>query len=375
MVCKLGRSAHSTSELKQLLNRLLFLHVNKHPLDRSFSGVFRALDEFGRAKGYSISDGNGARKFVEEIGAWLCAHQKDPKMIHGFRIQGMFAYVAAALGHCEIITEEDSGEFYSSLEHLKRPDFRLLTIGNAEFFVEVKNFKQPKPFKEFRLKRKYAEQILAYAEAFKKPLYFAIYWASWRVWTLNPLSCFSEGSNGFVLRLEDAVKSNHMNVLGDALIGIPKSLVLRFFTNPTEPRTEGVDGTTPFTISRVEYHTGGRMITDPTEQKLAWFFLQFGHWDELTHPAEIKDGELVSFDFAPTRYGGNPEQEFQLIGSLSTMISLQYNRFTVDDGAVNRLIPNIVPEKLGVRIASDYKGEVLKLWRFSLVPPRDEMKA
>lgn len=349
--------------------------MNKHPFDRSFAGVFRAFDEFGRAKGYAINDENGARKFLEEIGASLSHHQKDPRMIHGFRIQGMFAYVAAALGYCQIINEEDSGEFYSTLEHLKKPDFRILTVDHAELFVEVKNFKQPKPFKAFRLKRSYAEQIQGYAQTFKKPLYFAIYWASWRVWTLNPLSCFSVDSHDFALHFADAVKSNHMNVLGDALIGIPKPLVLRFFTDRTQPRTVEADGTTPFTISRVEHHCGGRMITEVTEQKLAWFFLQFGLWDELTQPAQIENGELISFDLAPTRRDGNPEQEFQLIGSLSTMVSLQYNQFTVEDGAINRLIPNVIPGKLGVRIPPDYEGEVLKLWRFNLVPDRNEGKA
>jgi hypothetical protein len=48
------------------------------------------------------------------------------------------------------------------------------------------------------------------------------------------------------------------------------------------------------------------------------------------------------------------------------MISRQFNFLTVDDSDVLRLSPQVDPEKLGVLIPKDHKGEVLGIWRFYL---------
>lgn len=51
---------------------------------------------------------------------------QDPAAINGLRVQAMFAAVAASLGECLQITEEDSGLFISDDKNLRRPDFLLL---------------------------------------------------------------------------------------------------------------------------------------------------------------------------------------------------------------------------------------------------------
>jgi hypothetical protein len=78
----------------------------------------------------------------------------------------MFAYFAAALGGCKVITEEDSGEFFVSAPDLKRPDFRFVANDGHEYLIEVKNFNPAEPCTDFSLKADYAQSLQRYAEAF-----------------------------------------------------------------------------------------------------------------------------------------------------------------------------------------------------------------
>ena len=58
------------------------------------------FDEFAREKGISILHREGGSQFIEQITAALQAHSETPTVVHGFRIQTMFAYITAALGGC-----------------------------------------------------------------------------------------------------------------------------------------------------------------------------------------------------------------------------------------------------------------------------------
>ena len=117
----------------------------------------------------------------------------------------------------------------------------------------------------------------------------------------------------------------------------------------------------------------GKEIKESVEQDLAWFFMMQGRWVETGSPADVKDGDLISFDiqFGP-EMDDHPDEEFTSIGWLSQMISRQYRSLTASDGAVSLLSPNEAPEDLGVLIPTDYKGTVLHLWRFSLQPSYDD---
>jgi hypothetical protein len=64
----------------------------------------------------------------------------------------MFMYVAASLGECAVITEQDKGDFYASDATMKHPDFRVMTHSGQEFFIEVKNFSPHNPWRPYKLK-------------------------------------------------------------------------------------------------------------------------------------------------------------------------------------------------------------------------------
>jgi len=323
------------------------------------------FDEFAREKGIAISNQDGGGQFIEQLAVALKTHRETPTVVHGFRIQTMFAYVAAALGGCRIITEEDAGDLFVESPNFKRPDFRMLTTAGREIFVEVKNFdQQEEPMADFVLKSDYLISIQRYASAFQKPLFFAIYWRRWQIWTLTPVDCFKQIGDKSSLNLLNALKKDEMALLGDCRIGISKPLVMRFHADSTKLRSIDSSGKAQFTIGNVSFHAGGKEIANEFEQKLAWFFLNYGTWQHLELPAKIENNELIYFDVTGVCDDPNPEQEFLIIGSLSQMISRQFNSLTVGDGEILRLSPQVDPEKLGVLIPKEHKGEALGIWRF-----------
>ena len=57
---------------------------------------------------------------------------------------------------------------------------------------------------------------------------------------------------------------------------------------------------------------------------MAWFFLLYGHWDFSEEPVEIREGEVVYFEFLAEKGKGEPDLGFAAVGYLSQMISMQY---------------------------------------------------
>jgi len=94
--------------------------MKHHRPDSKHFGLLRDLDAFRHAAQEGTSSTHDA--FISELKTALCEHENHPARIHGFRTQTMFAYVAAALGQCELICEEDAGDFYSRRNGIRRPD-------------------------------------------------------------------------------------------------------------------------------------------------------------------------------------------------------------------------------------------------------------
>lgn len=334
--------------------------------------LFRLLDEFATLKGLPLEDGQSLDSFIEEVKQTLFLRKNEPTVVHGLRIQSMFAYVAVALGNCALIKEEDTGLFFSAEESLQRPDFKITTNLNEKFFVEVKNF-SPKKFTDpFKVKASYLIKLKNYASKFSQDLKFAIYWHRMSIWTLVGAEFFDKEEDVYVLSFEAALKRNEMSILGDCMIGVVPPLSLRFYTDPKKSRTVESDGLFSCTIERVALVIEEKEITDPVEQSLAKFFMFYGNWGCIERPANIQMDTVLWLEIQANRSieeeSEEPEQEFFNIGWLSHMISRQYNELTTKDGKVHNLTPQKQPHDLGVIIPKDYKGEVLRIWRFYLRP-------
>ncbi len=72
--------------------------------------LMRIIDDYARSRGLDIRDQANQEAFLADLGKQIESNRTNDILAHGLRIQTMFAYVAAALGACRVIKEEDAGE-------------------------------------------------------------------------------------------------------------------------------------------------------------------------------------------------------------------------------------------------------------------------
>ena len=330
--------------------------------------LLRIVDTYARRRELDIRDGLNHELLLGELGRSLEENRNNDILIYGTRVAMMFAYVAAVLGMCRLIKEEDAGELFTDLE-IQVPDFRIVTSESHEILVEVKNFHSRDSLFEYKILRSYLDGLKLYASLFGCELFVAIFWSRPKIWTLVAPSDFDVRGDECVISLIDALKSNQMSMLGDWTIGTVPSLSLRIKTDPSKPRKIDSEGQVKVTIEGMELYCGDTLLEDSTEQQIAWFLMNYGDWPGEEIEPEIIAGELISFGFrvAPAERA-NPHQRFEIVGSLSQMISREFNAMTAPDGKVKLVSPASDPDTLGVVIPSKYKGNALPIWRFLIEP-------
>jgi hypothetical protein len=342
--------------------------MKRHDTDHPQAELLRVLDNFARGRNLSIADESTQTELLDELSKALKENRSNPIRLHGFRVQSMFAYVAAALGHSTIISEEDSGIFFDGVGGLRQPDFRIVVLDGTKFLVEVKNFHEKNSHKPYIFKKPYLDAICLYAEEMGIPLKFAIYWSRWSIWTLVDSSRLDRSSLRTELPLTVAVKLNEMNILGDSMVGTKPPLALRLHADPTKPRLVSKSGEAPFTIGRVSLHSGDAEVTDEAEKKLTWFLMLNGKWTDVRQTAKV-DGDLLEFmEISAAPEETTEGQGFEIVGTMSQMISNQYLRATSKEGVIRSLAPQVNANELGVIIPRDYEGEALHLWRLHVAP-------
>jgi hypothetical protein len=62
-----------------------------------------------------------------------------------------------------------------------------------------------------------------------------------------------------------------------------------------------------------------------------------------------------------------------MLGFLSELITSNYNFLTSPEGDILQLAPKQQPENLCILIPNDYKGTVLGLWRFHVMPNFEDL--
>jgi hypothetical protein len=345
--------------------------------------LFKALSKEG--EGLSLDDDQSGSAFLKRIEAALATSKANPARLHGLRTQSLFEYIAVSLGECALIKQEDAGEMYMSNSDIKPPDFRIILKNGSQFFAEIKNFFQSNPLSKYKIKTSYLNQLKAYTDLFGAELKLGIYWTKWNLWTLTSLSCLKEEDNKWhSLDFTDALLNNEMTLLGDITIGVTPPLIFRVSTNPSKPREVETNGEVEFTIGNIETFVGGTRIDDSEDRALVLSFMFFGDWVEDTR-ATIENDQLLSIDFLFEPLEVSEEQPFEMIGSLSSMISRQFHSLTAPDGETKRLVPTQDPTEFKIQLPpsmhrSEYnglglppnrKGKQLFLWCFQQALGRD----
>ena len=178
------------------------------------------------------------------------------------------------------------------------------------------------------------------------------------------LMCCSEGSGGLWNIPRTSLKR-----------GITEHPIsLRFYVDLNKPHSINKRGKVSFTIGKAVLCVKGREITNKFEQKLAWFIMLYGRWEKSEKIAHVENDKLQYVEMAISPAEPVEKQGFDIIDSLSSMLSRQYVEHTSSKGEIRKLIPSMQPDEMGVFIPQNYKGDVLHLWRFELQPNYNSLK-
>jgi len=297
--------------------------------------------------------------------------EDNPLLKYGFRNESMFAYVAGALGHCLLIKQEDcAGICFSSEECINIPDYRIVLIDGAGFLAEVKNCNDMK----IDFKESYVNGLQRYTSLNKLPLKIAIYWRPIRSWTLIPAEklIFTEGKS--VVTFDYAFAQSEMSsLLNDRMIATTPPLKIRLVADQGKTTKLDANNQCTFVIGDVQLFCAGNLIEDEIEKSIAFHLIQFGAWNE-TERVQESDGVVsyIEYEYLPEE---KSEHGFDIIGSLSSIISRKFDDATICDEEVERVTPETEIRHFEIFIPENYKGNKLPLWQFCLQPNPDYKKA
>lgn len=332
--------------------------------------LMRLLNQQATKRGVSIHDATNHEGFLGGLASSFQTARTNEALIHGLRAQTMFGYVAAALGRCVLLKEEDAGEIYTQSPSMRAPDYRLVLEDGSEIFVEVKNHRPANGFADYVGTTAYLASLQDYAKLFKKELFFAFYWPVPKLWTLVNAGNFNVNGSEFRLSLTEAVTRNEMARLGDVLIATLPSLSLKLYSDPALPRRVAHNGKAEFTVGKAELYCGQNLLMPGKESEITWFLLHYGRWPVEQLPPEVVSGEVIAVEFrASPPERNNPGQLFEPIGNLSEMIAQQYNHVTAPSGKVEALSPTREPASFGVVIPPEFASDRVPIWRFVQKPP------
>jgi hypothetical protein len=340
--------------------------TEKPPFD-----LFALFGRFGREQKLSLRDPESQDAFLVSAKEALESAVDNDILMHGQRTENMFAALVVSLGHYRLLNREDSGAVHPSGQYLA-PDFRIVLNDGSQWLVEVKNLFDAEPGRQiFFATADYLERLQRYADAVQCPLKLAIYWARWRIWTLIEPTDLEPLNGKLAIDMFRAVLVSQLAALGDRTIGTTPPLIFRMAADPGKPREIGADGKVLLTIERAAFYSGDREITDPIEQKIAWMLAELGDWECEGPLAQVSDGKLEAIELKWTpRERANPDENFEMIGTLSTMFSLYYGAQTLNEQGVVQTEAELIPDWFAPLVASNLLSKSLPLWRFILQPNR-----
>jgi hypothetical protein len=329
-------------------------------------GPFELFVSLAPLNGFTLKNPD-TEAFKEKVTEHLKGALANEALIHGKRTEAMFAYAIAGLGKCMLIKQEDAGSTFARVENLAVPDYRLVTDDGRVLLVEVKNFRQKRIDQAFQIKNEYLECLSDYAKINQADLRVAIYFSRFREWMLVPAGAFSKGDIWSRIDFGSASMANEMAVLGDRMVATVPPLALEFIASaPNAAEALKVEGAVDLTmtIQEVLVKCAGQVISDKTQRNLAFFFMCYGGWSEVTSPLRLVDTDIVAFEFRYEPAEPVDEQPFQFLASLSGMMSRVFLENTGDA----RVDLDADPLNLDATLSTAYRSSDLPVWQFVLTP-------
>jgi hypothetical protein len=337
--------------------------------------TFELFSRFVERDGGRLGSPETVNAFVAAVRDKAEAAARSPTMLHGQRAQAIFERVAASIGACRLLKQEDGGGeiFYAGVEELHVPDFRIILPDGRHVLVEVKNFHPGKDgMGKQAMTASYLAGLVRYADVMGCELLLATYWVGWRVWTLvSPDKLVADGEDR-VLDLPTAIAFNRLIELGDFMIGARWPLRLRLVADPDKPCDLEANGKANFTVLRAEFYSGEEQVMDPAEQRIAFTLMSFGDW-ELEGPYPLHDGDRfvgVEYESAPGAEERRQE-DWDFVGSLSKIVTAMHQAATENEHGITSVRARFEPGRMGAFIPEGYKSKALQL-RLMLVRPADD---
>jgi len=333
-------------------------------------GAFDLFSNLAAEHGFKLDDADSQQDFIEKVRNTFECSKNNKIIIYGKRIEALFAYVVGALGEAALLKQEDEGSLYYIGEDIIVPDYRIILKDSSQYLVEVKNHHSENIYDEFVVKKDYYQKLRKYSDLCNVDLKFGIYFSVPNKWALISIDAFNERDDSYTIDFASSIAKSEMALIGDRTIGTRPDLELQLLTNSNEANEIDKDGKAVFTTREINIYSAGHKISDSLEKEIAFYLIQFGDWEEKQAEAIIERGKLLGmrFIFAPHI---ETEDNFSLIGTLSTMISNMFKQHTVVDGKVIAVDSHLDPERFKVFIPTHYKGKELPLWRFTIQPNHD----
>ena len=320
-----------------------------------------------------ITDPKSVDQVMDTLKVALKENHKNLNLVFGKRVEAMFSIVAASLGKCCLIKQEDGGEVYCN-EAVSIPDFRIVLKNQSSFLVEVKNYHR-EPFNNtYSFTKKYFESVIRYSELVNSPLKFAIYYSKLNWWLLLSPDVFEVRGNRYVIEFTDALKQNEMLTLGDEWLSTTPPIDLYLVSDPAKPAFLNEEtGETNFTLKKVLCYCAGKIVTGEKERELLNIFALYSTWIETSIDPVLVGERLIGikYRFEP---GGDEYSEngFDHLGQVSAMISSMYKNITESpSGEVIAVDTTREAKSFSILIPADYKSEELPLWRFHIQADKD----
>lgn len=324
-----------------------------------------------------VSDPARVEATVAQFKTGLSDSLESPSRIRGWVSDQLFGLVAADLGGCKLVKQEDTGVLFYE-DEVKLPDWRLTLMSEENILVEVKAESSGHP-RVSKLRMTEVARLNRYAELNDCPLYIAVHWMALSVWTLVPISDYCRVGHHFEIDLETAFKRNHMSsLLNDRMLGLKPPLELRltmqevsreYGASEVEPEAEG-DGTSELSliVTGVRIFAGGELMVEESERSLIWFLINHGRWPCEEKIEDAGDGvwEMV-FTMAPDEI--HAEQGFEIIGALSELYTRMFDSDTTSlADETTKLSIEVEPGTLPRLVPTDLKSDRLPLWHFRITP-------
>lgn len=320
-------------------------------------------------KSLDISEYSSVEEIIKTIRVALKENHKNLNLVFGKRVESMFSTVAASLGKCRLVKQEDNGEIFCN-EKISVPDFRIVLKDNSSFLVEVKNCHQDSFEYPYSFTQKYFESVLRYSEIIKCPLKFAIYFSKLNWWLLLSPDAFVKKGNKYIVEFTDGVRQNEMLTLGDVWLSTTPPIDIVLTSDPDKPAyIDKTTGKAIFIIGDVLCYCADKKITNEKEKELINLFALYSSWKETAVEPMIEGERLLGIKYRFEPMGDEySDNGFDHLGQISSMVSNMYKMATETDGQVIAVETNREPKSFSILIPENYSSEDLPLWQFMVQP-------